>query len=44
MPHTDGGYLGGHLSIARKIGSRDVDMTEPRSTNGHRTGAAATAN
>ena len=31
---TGGGYLGGHLSIARKIGSRDVDMTEPRSPNG----------
>jgi uncharacterized membrane protein len=31
---TAGGYLGGHLSIARKIGSRDVDLTEPRSSNG----------
>ena len=31
---TAGGYLGGHLSIARKIGSRDVDMTEPRSSDG----------
>jgi len=27
-----GGYLGGHLSIARKVGSRDVDLTEPRSS------------
>lgn len=32
---TAGGYFGGHLSIARKIGSRDVDLTEPHS-NGHR--------
>ena len=31
---TAGGYLGGHLSIARKIGSRDVNLTEPRSSNG----------
>ena len=31
---TAGGYLGGHLSIARKVGSRDVDLTEPRSPNG----------
>jgi hypothetical protein len=31
---TAGGYLGGHLSIARKIGSRDVHLSEPRSPNG----------
>ena len=31
---TAGGYLGGHLSIARKVGSRDVDLSEPRSPNG----------
>lgn len=33
---TVGGYLGGHLSLARKVGSRDVDLTEPRSPNGSR--------
>lgn len=33
---TAGGYLGGHLSIARKIGSHDVDLSEPHSSNGHR--------
>jgi uncharacterized membrane protein len=33
---TAGGYLGGHLSIARKIGSRDAAMTEPRSPDGER--------
>ena len=38
---TAGGYLGGHLSIARKIGSRDVDMSEPASANGHRQAGAA---
>lgn len=31
---TAGGYLGGHLSIARKVGSRDVALTGPRSSNG----------
>jgi hypothetical protein len=24
-----GGYLGGHLAIARKIGSRDLNLSEP---------------
>jgi uncharacterized membrane protein len=33
---TAGGYFGGHLSIARKIGSRDVDLAEPRSPDGSR--------
>ena len=40
---TVGGYLGGHLSIARKVGSRDVELSAPASGNGRRqTGAAFT--
>jgi hypothetical protein len=27
---TAGGYLGGHLSIARKVGSRDIDLSDER--------------
>ena len=35
-----GGYLGGHLAIARKIGSRDIDLADPRpSPNGGPAGA-----
>jgi hypothetical protein len=38
---TAGGYLGGHLSIAHKVGSHDIDLADPRpSLDGGLAGAA----
>jgi hypothetical protein len=38
---TAGGYLGGHLSIARKVGTHDIDLGDPRpALDGGSAGAA----